>query len=93
MPCKGLNLYTHLTQSFARNAGSNLDVEVIAGPSHGISCSRQSTSPTIPITLGRVPPSDLVLKDSEVSGKHARINWNAKVSCSGTIYSFLVPSI
>uniref|UniRef100_A0A0E0LIG9 protein-serine/threonine phosphatase n=1 Tax=Oryza punctata TaxID=4537 RepID=A0A0E0LIG9_ORYPU len=57
---------------------SNLDVEVIAGPSHGISCSRQSTSPTIPITLGRVPPSDLVLKDSEVSGKHARINWNAK---------------
>jgi hypothetical protein len=33
-----------------------------------------------PITLGRVPPNDLVLKDSEVSGKHARINWNAKVS-------------
>ncbi|KAL5197227.1 hypothetical protein ABZP36_000739 [Zizania latifolia] len=57
---------------------SHLDLEVIAGPSHGISCSRQSTSPTIPITLGRVPPSDLVLKDSEVSGKHARINWNAK---------------
>uniref|UniRef100_A0A0D9WWT0 protein-serine/threonine phosphatase n=1 Tax=Leersia perrieri TaxID=77586 RepID=A0A0D9WWT0_9ORYZ len=59
---------------------SNLDVEVIAGPSHGITCSRQSTSPTVPITLGRVPPSDLVLKDSEVSGKHARINWNAKTS-------------
>ncbi|KAG8081185.1 hypothetical protein GUJ93_ZPchr0007g5415 [Zizania palustris] len=57
---------------------SNLDVEVIAGPSRGISCSRQSSSPTILITLGRVPPSDLVLKDSEVSGKHARINWNAK---------------
>jgi protein phosphatase len=33
----------------------------------------------LPITLGRVPPSDIVLKDSEVSGKHARINWNAKV--------------
>ncbi|KAG8100303.1 hypothetical protein GUJ93_ZPchr0013g34667 [Zizania palustris] len=57
---------------------SHLVVEVIAGPSHGISCSQQSTSPTIPITLGRVPPSDLVLKDSEVSGKHARINWNSK---------------
>ncbi|TVU40049.1 hypothetical protein EJB05_13496 [Eragrostis curvula] len=58
---------------------STLDLEVIAGPSHGISCSRQSTSSSmLPITLGRVPPSDLVLKDSEVSGKHARINWNAK---------------
>ncbi|ONM52410.1 kinase associated protein phosphatase1 [Zea mays] len=32
----------------------------------------------LPITLGRVPPSDLVLKDSEVSGKHAQINWNGK---------------
>jgi len=32
----------------------------------------------LPITLGRVPPSDIVLRDSEVSGKHARINWNAK---------------
>ncbi|KAL6839031.1 hypothetical protein ACP4OV_031085 [Aristida adscensionis] len=58
---------------------SSLDLEVIAGPSHGISCSRQSTSSSkLPITLGRVPPSDVVLKDSEVSGKHARINWNAK---------------
>ncbi|XP_062189642.1 protein phosphatase 2C 70-like [Phragmites australis] len=58
---------------------SSLDLEVIAGPSHGVSCSRQSTSSSmLPITLGRVPPSDLVLKDSEVSGKHARISWNAK---------------
>ncbi|KAF0933180.1 hypothetical protein E2562_016129 [Oryza meyeriana var. granulata] len=57
---------------------SNLDIDVISGPSHGVSCSRQSTSPTVPITLGRVPPSDLVLKDSEVSGKHAQISWNAK---------------
>jgi protein phosphatase len=40
----------------------------------------------LPITLGRVPPSDLVLKDSEVSGKHAQINWNAKVNRSGIIY-------
>ncbi|KAL6639547.1 hypothetical protein ACP70R_023277 [Stipagrostis hirtigluma subsp. patula] len=60
-------------------AESSLDLEVIAGPSHGISCSRHSTTPSmLPITLGRVPPSDLVLKDSEVSGKHARISWNAK---------------
>ena len=36
----------------------------------------------LPMTLGRVPQSDLVLKDSEVSGKHAQINWNANVSCS-----------
>ncbi|ONM52406.1 kinase associated protein phosphatase1 [Zea mays] len=58
---------------------SRLDLEVIAGPSHGISCSRQSSRPSmLPITLGRVPPSDLVLKDSEVSGKHAQINWNGK---------------
>ncbi|OEL26560.1 Protein phosphatase 2C 70 [Dichanthelium oligosanthes] len=58
---------------------SSLELEVIAGPSHGISCSRQSSRPSmLPITLGRVPPSDIVLKDSEVSGKHARINWNAK---------------
>jgi hypothetical protein len=34
------------------------------------------------MTLGRVPQSGLVLKDSEVSGKHAQINWNANVSCS-----------
>ncbi|KQK20371.1 hypothetical protein BRADI_1g54116v3, partial [Brachypodium distachyon] len=57
---------------------SCLDLEVIAGPCQGISCSRQSTSPTLPITLGRVPPSELVLRDSEVSGKHAQINWNSK---------------
>lgn len=58
---------------------SILNLEVIAGPSHGISCSRQSSRPSmLPITLGRVPPSDLVFKDSEVSGKHAQINWNAK---------------
>lgn len=29
------------------------------------------------MTLGRVSPSDLLLKDSEVSGKHAMINWNS----------------
>ncbi|KAM7259509.1 hypothetical protein ACFE04_015250 [Oxalis oulophora] len=30
----------------------------------------------LPLTIGRVHPSDLVLNDSEVSGKHAMINWN-----------------
>ncbi|XP_010931948.1 protein phosphatase 2C 70 [Elaeis guineensis] len=56
---------------------SSLTLEVIAGPSTGLSCSRQSANISmLPLTLGRVSPSDLLLKDSEVSGKHARINWN-----------------
>ena len=75
-------LSAHFTQILARSAESSLVLEVIAGPCHGICCSRQSTSPVLPIILGRVPPSDLVLKDSEVSGKHARISWNVKVYCS-----------
>lgn len=33
----------------------------------------------LPLTLGRVPPSEVVLKDSEVSGKHAMIKWNSNV--------------
>ncbi|KAK9289055.1 hypothetical protein L1049_017526 [Liquidambar formosana] len=57
--------------------GSSLTLEVIDGPSRGIRCSVQSTnSSKLPLTLGRVSPSDLLLKDSEVSGKHALINWN-----------------
>ncbi|CAD5187729.1 unnamed protein product [Musa acuminata subsp. malaccensis] len=56
---------------------SSLTLEVIAGPSHGLCCSRESASTSVlPLTLGRVSPSDLLLKDSEVSGKHANINWN-----------------
>ncbi|XP_057758618.1 protein phosphatase 2C 70-like [Arachis stenosperma] len=56
---------------------SCLTLEVISGPSRGIRCSVQSmNSAGLPLTLGRVPPSDLVIKDSEVSGKHAMINWN-----------------
>ncbi|GMN46627.1 hypothetical protein TIFTF001_015801 [Ficus carica] len=56
---------------------SCLNLEVIAGPSTGLRCSVQSTNPSrLPLTLGRVSPSDLLLKDSEVSGKHALINWN-----------------
>uniref|UniRef100_A0A0E0GVE6 protein-serine/threonine phosphatase n=1 Tax=Oryza nivara TaxID=4536 RepID=A0A0E0GVE6_ORYNI len=58
--------------------GSNLSLEVIAGPSHGINHYMQSGNKSmLPVTLGRVPPSHLVLKDSEVSGKHAQIDWNA----------------
>ncbi|MED6183761.1 hypothetical protein PIB30_040745 [Stylosanthes scabra] len=56
---------------------SCLTLEVISGPSRGIRCSVQSmNSASLPLTLGRVPPSDLVINDSEVSGKHALIKWN-----------------
>ncbi|KAK7308823.1 hypothetical protein RJT34_05084 [Clitoria ternatea] len=56
---------------------SCLSLEVITGPSRGLRCSVQSTDPSrLPLTLGRVSPSDLVIKDSEVSGKHALIKWN-----------------
>ncbi|RDX64598.1 Protein phosphatase 2C 70, partial [Mucuna pruriens] len=56
---------------------SCLTLEVISGPSQGLRCSVQSTNPSrLPLTLGRVSPSDLLIKDSEVSGKHALIKWN-----------------
>ncbi|GMP56498.1 hypothetical protein CsSME_00020959 [Camellia sinensis var. sinensis] len=59
------------------NAGSNLTLEVISGLSCGLRCSIQSTNASrLPLTIGRVVPSDLLLKDSEISGKHALINWN-----------------
>lgn len=55
----------------------SLTLEVISGPSCGLRCTLQSANTSrLPFTLGRVPPSDLLLKDSEVSGKHAMINWN-----------------
>ncbi|KAL8139575.1 hypothetical protein V2J09_005596 [Rumex salicifolius] len=57
--------------------GSSLTLEVITGPSQGLNHSVQSTNTNkLPLTLGRVPPSDLLLRDSEVSGRHAMINWN-----------------
>ncbi|KAM4116066.1 hypothetical protein ACJW30_02G022600 [Castanea mollissima] len=60
------------------NQRSCLTLEVISGPSRGLRCSVQSTNTSrLPLTLGRVSPSDLLLKDSEVSGKHAMINWNS----------------
>ncbi|KAK7366522.1 hypothetical protein VNO80_08515 [Phaseolus coccineus] len=56
---------------------SCLTLEVINGPSRGLRCSVQSiNSSRLPLTLGRVSPSDLLIKDSEVSGKHAMIKWN-----------------
>ncbi|VAI23809.1 unnamed protein product [Triticum turgidum subsp. durum] len=69
----------HLGSTLKRTAEarSHLALEVIAGPSHGINRYLQSGNTSmLPMTLGRIPQSDLVLKDSEVSGKHARIDWN-----------------
>ncbi|KAK7253175.1 hypothetical protein RIF29_37676 [Crotalaria pallida] len=57
---------------------SCLTLEVISGPSRGVSCSVQSTdASSLPLTLGRVSPIDLLIKDSEVSGKHALIKWDS----------------
>lgn len=81
---KHVNIMTH---PFLRSAGSCLTLEVINGPSRGLRCSVQSTnSSRLPLTLGRVSPSDLLIKDSEVSGKHAMIKWNLDVNsvCSRT---------
>lgn len=74
-----------------RSAGTCLNLEIISGPSHGLRCSVQSTSSSrLPLTLGRVPPSDLLVKDSEVSGKHALVNWNLNVGISITTSSTLL---
>lgn len=55
-------------------------LEVISGPCQGLQHSMQSTNTSrLPLTLGRVTPSDILLKDSEISGKHAMINWNINV--------------
>lgn len=73
-----------------RSAGSCLTLEVISGPSCGLRCSVQSTNTSrLPLTLGRVSPSDLLLKDSEVSGKHAMINWNSNVNLHDNYYHFV----
>ncbi|KAM3323701.1 protein phosphatase 2C 70 [Capsicum chacoense] len=57
--------------------GSILVLEVVSGPCQGLQHSVQSTDTSkLPLTLGRVTPSDILVKDSEVSGKHAMINWN-----------------
>ncbi|KAK4783120.1 hypothetical protein SAY86_007494 [Trapa natans] len=67
----------HLLPKDIGDQRSFLKLEVVSGPSRGMSFSvRSSDTKRLPLTLGRVPPSDLQLKDSEVSGKHAMINWN-----------------
>ncbi|KAJ0230263.1 Protein phosphatase 2C 70 [Hirschfeldia incana] len=55
-----------------------LCLEVIAGPSIGIQLAVHSLSTSkLPLNLGRVSPSAMILKDPEVSGKHAQITWNS----------------
>ncbi|KAM7488635.1 hypothetical protein LguiB_026119 [Lonicera macranthoides] len=57
---------------------SILMLEVTSGPSRGLRCSIESTNTSgLPLTLGRVSPSNFIVKDSEVSGKHAIIDWNS----------------
>ncbi|KAK8619577.1 hypothetical protein V6N13_135860 [Hibiscus sabdariffa] len=57
---------------------SCLSLEVVSGPSRGTHCSIQSTNTSrLPFILGRASPSYLLLKDGEVSGKHAQITWNS----------------
>ncbi|KAE9606444.1 putative protein-serine/threonine phosphatase [Lupinus albus] len=69
--------FHHFPQTDLSHQRSCLTLEVITGPSCGLHCSVQSTNPSrLPLTLGRVSPIDLLIKDSEVSGKHALINWN-----------------
>ncbi|XP_057805954.1 protein phosphatase 2C 70 isoform X1 [Salvia miltiorrhiza] len=64
--------------SHTANQGSILKLEVVSGPARGLQYSVKSTNVTeLPVTIGRVSPGDVILKDSEVSGKHAMINWNA----------------
>ncbi|KAH9765178.1 protein phosphatase 2C 70 [Citrus sinensis] len=77
MPFHLAECVKHVIISSVRSAGSCLSLEVVSGPSRGIRCSVQSANASrLPLTLGRVSPSDVLLKDSEVSGKHALINWN-----------------
>ncbi|KAG8373046.1 hypothetical protein BUALT_Bualt12G0130100 [Buddleja alternifolia] len=66
-----------LIPTYSANRGSILTLEVTSGPSRGLQYSIQSTDTSkLPVNIGRVSPGDVVLKDSEVSGKHAMINWN-----------------
>ncbi|KAL6571513.1 hypothetical protein OROHE_003156 [Orobanche hederae] len=63
--------------TYSAKRGSILMLEVISGPSRGLQYTIQSTNTSkIPVTIGRVSPGDVILKDSEVSGKHVMINWN-----------------
>ncbi|KAK4388541.1 protein phosphatase 2C 70 [Sesamum angolense] len=70
--------------TYTDNRGSILMLEVISGASRGLQHSMQSTNTSkLPVTIGRVSPGDMILKDSEVSGKHAMINWNVNFGLFG----------
>jgi protein phosphatase len=70
----------NLSPRLVEDQRSWLFLEVIAGPAIGLQHAVNSTSSSkLPVKLGRVSPSDLALKDSEVSGKHAQITWNSTV--------------
>ncbi|KAF5752301.1 protein phosphatase 2C 70-like [Tripterygium wilfordii] len=72
------NVFREFVPKVVTDQRSYLSLDVISGPSRGLRCCSQSTSASgQTLTLGRVSPSDLLLKDSEVSGKHAMINWNS----------------
>ncbi|CAH2072379.1 unnamed protein product [Thlaspi arvense] len=69
---------TELSPGLVKDQRSWLCLEVIAGPSTGLQHAVHSTSTAeLPVKLGRVSPSVFILKDSEVSGKHAQITWNS----------------
>uniref|UniRef100_A0A1J3FE42 protein-serine/threonine phosphatase n=2 Tax=Noccaea caerulescens TaxID=107243 RepID=A0A1J3FE42_NOCCA len=67
-----------LSPGLIKDQRSWLSLEVIAGPAIGLQYAVHSKSTSkLPVNLGRVSPADMVLKDSEVSGKHAQITWNS----------------
>ncbi|KAL0367567.1 UNVERIFIED_CONTAM: protein phosphatase 2C 70 [Sesamum radiatum] len=52
--------------TYTENRGSILMLEVISGASRGLQHSMQSTNTSkLPVTIGRVSPGDVILKDSE----------------------------
>ncbi|XP_018442322.2 protein phosphatase 2C 70 [Raphanus sativus] len=73
------DILSHLSPPLVavKDQRSWLSLEVISGPSLGLQYAVHSTSNSkLPVNLGRVS-SDMILKDSEVSGKHAQITWNS----------------
>jgi pSer/pThr/pTyr-binding forkhead associated (FHA) protein len=57
-----------------------LSLEVISGPSSRLRMSIKSDTSPAELTIGRLPPSSLILDDPEVSGKHAFVKFNDEVS-------------
>ncbi|KAJ7565195.1 hypothetical protein O6H91_02G052200 [Diphasiastrum complanatum] len=64
----------------ASSKRSNLVLEVISGPSAGISIAHEPLQGVTSVTVGRISQNHLVLNDPEVSGKHALITWNSQAS-------------